>query len=269
MWCHVMSHLFLVLTPVPRNQLLSVAAACKVLIEFSLLRLENPDEACAVSQVRGSLSCSLTHVAVRTAIKKSNVQITLTLTQCCIYMSSYCMYYCILWITCFPCVVVAPAEAPDLVNKGPLHRMQSSGSNRDHHLHRYDEVCQTPPDSEDALRRWVFGLPWEPAGPVPLFSGCMQKLVTVNCWLLLLPWDLYSNIWHLTVIKPSLGWAFVFLLSEWQPVLCLWGRSQWYYLPVNVKLEHGGFEVGAQLWHRGIWFCGLKWLCDLINKWLL
>lgn len=37
---------------VPRNQLLSVAAACKVLIEFSLLRLENPDEACAVSQVR-------------------------------------------------------------------------------------------------------------------------------------------------------------------------------------------------------------------------
>jgi len=28
-----------------------VAAACKVLIEFSLLRLENPDEACAVSQV--------------------------------------------------------------------------------------------------------------------------------------------------------------------------------------------------------------------------
>lgn len=47
---------------VPRNQLQSVAAACKVLIEFSLLRLENPDEACAVSQVRqvwtswGSLS---------------------------------------------------------------------------------------------------------------------------------------------------------------------------------------------------------------------
>lgn len=29
-----------------------MAAACKVLIEFSLLRLENPDEACAVSQVR-------------------------------------------------------------------------------------------------------------------------------------------------------------------------------------------------------------------------
>lgn len=39
---------------VPRNQLLSVAAACKVLIEFSLLRLENPDEACAVSQVRSA-----------------------------------------------------------------------------------------------------------------------------------------------------------------------------------------------------------------------
>ncbi|XP_016138625.1 E3 ubiquitin-protein ligase UBR4 [Sinocyclocheilus grahami] len=35
---------------IPRIQLLSVAAACKVLIEFSLLRLENPDEACAVSQ---------------------------------------------------------------------------------------------------------------------------------------------------------------------------------------------------------------------------
>ncbi|CAG03215.1 unnamed protein product [Tetraodon nigroviridis] len=39
---------------IPRNQLLSVAAACKVLIEFSLMRLENPDEACAVSQVRNS-----------------------------------------------------------------------------------------------------------------------------------------------------------------------------------------------------------------------
>ncbi|XP_030194560.1 E3 ubiquitin-protein ligase UBR4 isoform X5 [Gadus morhua] len=35
---------------IPRNQLQSVASACKVLIEFSLLRLENPDEACAVSQ---------------------------------------------------------------------------------------------------------------------------------------------------------------------------------------------------------------------------
>ncbi|XP_078094991.1 E3 ubiquitin-protein ligase UBR4 isoform X5 [Mustelus asterias] len=35
---------------IPRNQLLSVTAACKVLIEFSLMRLENPDEACAVSQ---------------------------------------------------------------------------------------------------------------------------------------------------------------------------------------------------------------------------
>ncbi|KAL1020637.1 hypothetical protein UPYG_G00002740 [Umbra pygmaea] len=35
---------------IPRNQVLSVAAACKVLVEFSLLRLENPDEACAVSQ---------------------------------------------------------------------------------------------------------------------------------------------------------------------------------------------------------------------------
>ncbi|XP_039612074.1 E3 ubiquitin-protein ligase UBR4 isoform X4 [Polypterus senegalus] len=35
---------------IPRNQLLSVASACKILIEFLLLRLENPDEACAVSQ---------------------------------------------------------------------------------------------------------------------------------------------------------------------------------------------------------------------------
>ncbi|XP_069096233.1 E3 ubiquitin-protein ligase UBR4 isoform X5 [Pleurodeles waltl] len=35
---------------IPRNQLQSVSAACRVLIEFSLLRLENPDEACAVSQ---------------------------------------------------------------------------------------------------------------------------------------------------------------------------------------------------------------------------
>lgn len=44
---------------VPRNQLLSVAAACKVLIEFSLLRLENPDEACAVSQVREQTALGL------------------------------------------------------------------------------------------------------------------------------------------------------------------------------------------------------------------
>ncbi|XP_069467171.1 E3 ubiquitin-protein ligase UBR4 isoform X2 [Ambystoma mexicanum] len=35
---------------IQRNHLQSVAAACKVLIEFSLMRLENPDEACAVSQ---------------------------------------------------------------------------------------------------------------------------------------------------------------------------------------------------------------------------
>ncbi|XP_072282664.1 E3 ubiquitin-protein ligase UBR4 isoform X5 [Pyxicephalus adspersus] len=35
---------------IPRNQLQSVAAACKVLLEFCLLRLESPDEACAVSQ---------------------------------------------------------------------------------------------------------------------------------------------------------------------------------------------------------------------------
>ncbi|XP_075046927.1 E3 ubiquitin-protein ligase UBR4 isoform X4 [Mixophyes fleayi] len=35
---------------IPRNQLQSVAAACKVLLEFSVLRLESPDEACAVSQ---------------------------------------------------------------------------------------------------------------------------------------------------------------------------------------------------------------------------
>lgn len=39
-----------VCTQIPRNQLLSVTAACKILIEFSLMRLENPDEACAVSQ---------------------------------------------------------------------------------------------------------------------------------------------------------------------------------------------------------------------------
>lgn len=59
-----LSHLFLILPPVPRNQLLSVAAACKVLIEFSLLRLENPDEACAVSQVRETLSRGPTHLSM-------------------------------------------------------------------------------------------------------------------------------------------------------------------------------------------------------------
>lgn len=56
-YCHSVKYvaskyIFCSVSPVPRNQLLSVAAACKVLIEFSLLRLENPDEACAVSQVR-------------------------------------------------------------------------------------------------------------------------------------------------------------------------------------------------------------------------
>lgn len=58
---------------VPRNQLLSVAAACKVLIEFSLLRLENPDEACAVSQV-------LRHVPVFLYIK---CVVATSQVQCC------------------------------------------------------------------------------------------------------------------------------------------------------------------------------------------
>lgn len=49
---------------VPRNQLLSVAAACKVLIEFSLLRLENPDEACAVSQVRETVLEKTEHLDI-------------------------------------------------------------------------------------------------------------------------------------------------------------------------------------------------------------
>ncbi|XP_057678820.1 E3 ubiquitin-protein ligase UBR4 isoform X1 [Corythoichthys intestinalis] len=66
---------------IPRNQLLSVAAACKVLIEFSLLRLENPDEACAVSQKHlillikglctGSSRLDRTEIITFTAMMKS------------------------------------------------------------------------------------------------------------------------------------------------------------------------------------------------------
>lgn len=63
------------LSIVPRNQLLSVAAACKVLIEFSLMRLENPDEACAVSQVR-NLNCT---GDINVKGQKSTVDLTIVL----------------------------------------------------------------------------------------------------------------------------------------------------------------------------------------------
>ncbi|KAK1898672.1 E3 ubiquitin-protein ligase UBR4 [Dissostichus eleginoides] len=58
---------------IPRNQLLSVAAACKVLIEFSLLRLENPDEACAVSQAESDCDDQTTEQAIQAKMKNAFV----------------------------------------------------------------------------------------------------------------------------------------------------------------------------------------------------
>uniref|UniRef100_A0A8C5WBA2 Ubiquitin protein ligase E3 component n-recognin 4 n=1 Tax=Leptobrachium leishanense TaxID=445787 RepID=A0A8C5WBA2_9ANUR len=71
-----------VCSQIPRNQLQSVAAACKVLLEFSLLRLESPDEACAVSQKHlillikglctGSSRLDRTEIITFTAMMKSS-----------------------------------------------------------------------------------------------------------------------------------------------------------------------------------------------------
>uniref|UniRef100_A0A4W3HBC8 Ubiquitin protein ligase E3 component n-recognin 4 n=1 Tax=Callorhinchus milii TaxID=7868 RepID=A0A4W3HBC8_CALMI len=64
---------------IPRNQLLSVAAACKILIEFSLMRLENPDEASfsPLADVKGLCLCTgcsrldRTEIITFTAMMKS------------------------------------------------------------------------------------------------------------------------------------------------------------------------------------------------------
>ncbi|KAM8927577.1 E3 ubiquitin-protein ligase UBR4 isoform 2-T2 [Pelodytes ibericus] len=71
-----------VCSQIPRNQLQSVAAACKVLLEFCLLRLESPDEACAVSQKHlillikglctGSSRLDRTEIITFTAMMKSS-----------------------------------------------------------------------------------------------------------------------------------------------------------------------------------------------------
>jgi len=45
------NHSYVVFDSVPSANAQGVCAACKVLLEFFLLRVESPDEACAVSQV--------------------------------------------------------------------------------------------------------------------------------------------------------------------------------------------------------------------------
>lgn len=163
------------LFPVPRNQLLSVTAACKVLIEFSLLRLENPDEACAVSQVSriySALSLALNNL---TGCAKSNNKmnnmlwlnnklyilkdlITPLLLRC-LWIRDTLTLKSGYWIALswYPCSWLSSAfllsETPDPFNKRPVYWLQPTGQNRDHHLHCDDEICQTASDSPDALRR--------------------------------------------------------------------------------------------------------------------
>lgn len=111
------------LSLVPRNQLLSVAAACKVLIEFSLMRLENPDEACAVSQVRNS-NCA-------GDINFKRPEIHRRPDNCSVYSST---------------------ETPDSSNKRTLHRLQPAGSHRNHHFHCDDEICKVATNCQDPFR---------------------------------------------------------------------------------------------------------------------
>lgn len=111
------------LSLVPINQLLSVAAACKVLIEFSLMRLENPDEACAVSQVRnGKCTANIHFEAEKSTEDVTNV------------------------------FVGSSTETPDSSNKRTLHRLQQAGSHRNHHFHCYDEICKVASNRQDPFR---------------------------------------------------------------------------------------------------------------------
>ena len=112
--------------------MLSVAAACKVLIEFSLLRLENPDEACAVSQVR------------QEPVTNGNIGDT----QGVHIDSLSCLDNAIVTVLVLP----FPSETPDPFDKGFVHWLQSTGQDRDHYFHSYDEVCQTSPDRQDPFR---------------------------------------------------------------------------------------------------------------------
>lgn len=111
------------LSLVPRNQLLSVAAACKVLIEFSLMRLENPDEACAVSQVRnGKCTAGIHFEAEKSTEDQTNV------------------------------FVDSSTETPDSSNKRTLHRLQQAGSHGNHHFHCYDEICKVASNRQNPFR---------------------------------------------------------------------------------------------------------------------
>lgn len=157
--------------------MLSVASACKVLIEFSLLRLENPDEACAVSQVRGTtqnvtetlqyleyfaliFALILRHSHQSPVIQFCSFMLTKTFTVnwwlTYFFKLVLCLCSCnnIMHVSfwSFLCILLFLAETPDSSNKRPLHWLQQTRSDRDHYLHCYDEVCQVASNYQDSFR---------------------------------------------------------------------------------------------------------------------
>lgn len=168
---------------VPRNQLLSVAAACKVLIEFSLLRLENPDEACAVSQVRETNctgDCNFVGLKSTKDSLKEIQHIPATDKRLCFLFKHFsCLFVFKLLLvkqtlTCFfwPYVCILflnghyllnprvklsdtlyfSTETPDSSNKRTLHWLQQTRSHRNHYFHCYDEICQVASNRQDPFR---------------------------------------------------------------------------------------------------------------------
>lgn len=174
---------------VPRNQLLSVAAACKVLIEFSLLRLENPDEACAVSQVREAKSMGdFNIVGLLSTEHFWSVSRRYDIYQCIfcqpLWLNSVIYFFCMflykfwllnnfklsfsghvflfsVWDDIIYCInprvklsnpVYFFSETPDSSNKRTLHWLQQTRSHRNHYFHCYDEICQVASNRQNPFR---------------------------------------------------------------------------------------------------------------------
>lgn len=153
------SDYFCSVSPVPRNQLLSVAAACKVLIEFSLLRLENPDEACAVSQVRESaqlwdciqrMMFGYFYVLRHFKPVSDKMLLNWSLSTTSLYPGIWKICYSLVTFCNTQCFF-AP-ETPDSSNKRTLHWLQQTRSHRNHYFHSDDEVCQVASNSQDPFR---------------------------------------------------------------------------------------------------------------------
>ena len=169
---------------VPRNQLQSVASACKVLIEFSLLRLENPDEACAVSQVRPTaeerkdtyyqlfvphkilniLSPVFSELSLKNGwreictLKKYDI-VTKTYIICLLSLGLHYYFQISSDFSEVNLFHPSPLETPDPPDKRTLHRLQQTRPHRDHNFHCNDEVCQVASNCQDPIRRWVHGIP--------------------------------------------------------------------------------------------------------------